>query len=124
MTGRSTHDDRAAAAALEEPRAFLTRTINAIAGLDIEPDGNFFEAGLGSLELMRLHESICLWLGREVPVSVVFRHPNLQALARYLAADAPPTARAAPEPATAGVAGPEARRKLRARIQRRRREER
>lgn len=65
-------------------------TIRAMLGRPIGPDENFFEAGLNSLALVRLHEVSTRELSIVVPVTVLFAHPNLRSLRRYLAGENAP----------------------------------
>lgn len=62
-------------------------TIAVILGRSIGPDENFFEAGLTSLDLVRLHEVGTRQLTTELPVTAMFAYPNLRALRRHLAGD-------------------------------------
>ncbi|WP_327085651.1 acyl carrier protein [Nonomuraea sp. NBC_01738] len=71
-------------------------------GRALDPELNFFEAGLDSLALVELHEEIVRELAVELPVTALFTHPNLTALARLLAqGSAPPR----PDTARRRVAG-------------------
>ncbi|GIH80014.1 acyl carrier protein [Planobispora longispora] len=51
----------------------------------LDPDLNFFEAGLNSLALVELHDEITTTLGIDLPATALFTHPNLAALARLIA---------------------------------------
>ncbi|NUR32299.1 MAG: acyl carrier protein [Hamadaea sp.] len=62
----------------------IEATIGIILGRSIGPAENFFEAGLRSLDLVRLHEVGARELTVEPPVTVMFAYPNLQALRRHL----------------------------------------
>jgi hypothetical protein len=70
-------------------RAFLAIevTIEVILGRPVGPDENFFEAGLTSLDLVRLHEVGTRQLTTELPVTAMFAYPNLRALRRHLAGE-------------------------------------
>lgn len=59
-------------------------------GRALDPELNFFEAGLDSLTLVELHEEITSTLGVELPVTAMFTHPNLRALGRLMAQGAAP----------------------------------
>lgn len=59
-------------------------TIRAVLGRSIGPTENFFEAGLTSAVLVHLHEVARRELSTDLPVTVLFAHPNLRALRRYL----------------------------------------
>ena len=66
----------------------------------IGPDTPFYEAGLGSLSLVRLHTALQRALGREFPLTTLFAHPTEAALSAHLAELAgvrPSTARRAAE---------------------------
>jgi hypothetical protein len=54
-------------------------------GREIAPEENFFDAGLNSLALLQLHRAIAADVPVPFPVTALFRHPNLRALAGYLA---------------------------------------
>ncbi|MGI5489574.1 acyl carrier protein [Microtetraspora malaysiensis] len=53
-------------------------------GRVLDPDLNFFEAGLDSLALVELHEEITSTLGLSLPVTAMFTHPNLRALSHLI----------------------------------------
>lgn len=67
-------------------RALLDEVIREITGSGVALDANFFEAGLTSASLVRVHERLLTRLSRSLPVSVLFKYPNRRALAEYLAA--------------------------------------
>lgn len=81
-------------------------------GRPLDPDLNFFEAGLDSLALVELHDEIIAALGVDLPATALFTHPNLAALGRLLAQGG------APARADAGRRRPVAgsRRDIRARL--------
>ncbi|GIH91284.1 acyl carrier protein [Planobispora siamensis] len=54
-------------------------------GRPLDPDLNFFEAGLNSLTLVELHDDITTALGVDLPATALFTHPNLAALSRLIA---------------------------------------
>jgi acyl-CoA synthetase (AMP-forming)/AMP-acid ligase II/aryl carrier-like protein len=56
----------------------------------LRDDENFFDAGLNSVLLLRMHVRLTRALGRDFPVTALFAHPNLRALAGYLDGSAPP----------------------------------
>ena len=75
-----------------DPATGATSTLMAIEhavrtalGRPIGRDENFFDAGLTSLGLVRLHRASTSGLADPFPVTVLFAHPNLRALHRYLA---------------------------------------
>ncbi|MFC4117873.1 acyl carrier protein [Nonomuraea zeae] len=53
-------------------------------GRALDPDLNFFEAGLDSLALVALHEELTSTLGLSLPVTAMFTHPNLRALSHLI----------------------------------------
>jgi aryl carrier-like protein len=83
-------------------------------GRDLGPDENFFDAGLTSIGLLRLHGQLLAEFGDRVTVSTLFAHPNLRAIAGYLA---PGTTEVRTRPGRAGRgrhgAAAEARRRIR-----------
>jgi hypothetical protein len=85
-------------------------------GRPIGRDENFFEAGLTSLSLVRLHEECVRGLANPFPVTALFAHPNLRELRRFLENGA----RRQPSRVVAGGVRPHrigaARRELRKRI--------
>ncbi|MFI6920968.1 acyl carrier protein [Nonomuraea spiralis] len=60
-------------------------------GRALDPDLNFFEAGFDSLALVELHEEITGTLGLKLPVTAMFTHPNLRALANLITQGEAPT---------------------------------
>ncbi|MFD1931108.1 acyl carrier protein [Nonomuraea mangrovi] len=59
-------------------------------GRPLDPDLNFFEAGLDSLSLVELHDEITTTLGVDLPATALFTHPNLVALGRLIAQGSAP----------------------------------
>lgn len=55
-----------------------------VAGTGIAPDQNFFEAGLTSMTLLRVHARIAAALPDAPPATTLFAYPTLEALARFL----------------------------------------
>ena len=49
---------------------------------------NFFEVGGNSLHAVKVHTRLCQALQREFPITAIFQHPTISALARFLGADA------------------------------------
>jgi hypothetical protein len=71
--------------AAEQALAEMERVLRAMFGRPIRPDENFFDAGLTSDTLVRLHlESTRGWAD-PFPVTAMFAYPNLGALRRYVA---------------------------------------
>lgn len=80
----------------------ITEALAEILGRDAsELDGaaNFFDLGATSLQLVRLRETLRTRLDQTMPMSVFFRHSNIDALAAHLGAAAEdlPKARALPK---------------------------
>ena len=53
---------------------------------------NFFEVGGNSIHAVRVHTRLAQALQREFPVTALFEHPTIAALARHLSPDDPPSA--------------------------------
>ena len=68
-------------------------------GVAVGPHRTFFDAGITSAMLLRVHEELVGRLGRELPVTALFRYPSVAALARHLAAPEAPTGPPAAPPA-------------------------
>jgi hypothetical protein len=62
----------------------IERAICDVIGRSIGRDENYFDAGLTSLGLVRLHRASTRELADPFPVTVMFAYPNLRALHRYL----------------------------------------
>ena len=66
----------------------IRATVARIMGLDKshapEPQQGFFDMGLDSLMAIELKNSLVASLGRTLPATVVFQHPNIDALAGYV----------------------------------------
>jgi hypothetical protein len=62
----------------------LQQAVERHAGHRVEPDENFFDAGLTSLAMLALHAELVGTHGLELPLLALFQHPNLAALAGYL----------------------------------------
>ncbi len=54
-------------------------------GTRLGPDTDFFDAGLTSLALLRLHEAVRAQAGPALEIADLFRHPTPRRLAEYLA---------------------------------------
>jgi hypothetical protein len=62
----------------------LARLVAEIVGVELPVAENFFDAGLNSMAVVRIHAVLSELLGNEFPVTAMFEHPNLTALARFL----------------------------------------
>jgi len=80
--------------AMEELVAEVWREVLEVDAVDC--DANFFDAGGSSLLLIEAHAKLQSRLGAPLPITALFEHPNVRALARSLAArsDASEEARA------------------------------
>lgn len=83
-------------------------------GRPVDPDENFFEAGLNSMALVELHADITGVLGIDIPVTSMFTRPNVRALGRLLEGPREPVRDEPSRPRPAGGG----RRDVRARIRR------
>lgn len=75
----------------DELLAFLRQTISSVMGLEneysLENENDFFSLGMDSLQALRVHSLIMKTLnthGAQVSHNVVFEHPTLHALTKYL----------------------------------------
>jgi phthiocerol/phenolphthiocerol synthesis type-I polyketide synthase E len=86
----------AAARAVEAPAreylAALHAMVEEILGNTVPAQQNFFEAGLTSLTLLRLHQELRRRLGIRLPVTDLFARPSIAALAAHLTRLEPPVA--------------------------------
>jgi acyl-CoA synthetase (AMP-forming)/AMP-acid ligase II/acyl carrier protein len=96
----------------------LTALVREVIGTDVAPTENFFEAGLSSVTLVRLHAVLNERLATDLPVTAMFEYPNLAALARFVATGAPerPAALVTAAGRTPGDGHAERRRQMRQRI--------
>jgi natural product biosynthesis luciferase-like monooxygenase protein/amino acid adenylation domain-containing protein len=69
-------------------RRVVRDTLRQVMPGGIPADTPFYEAGIGSLELLRLHTLLRESLGQEFPLTVLFSHPTESALVRHLSAQA------------------------------------
>lgn len=99
-------------------RALLDGLIDETTGLRLPPDANFFEAGLTSENLVRLHAALEERLGRDVPLTDLFKYPNRRTLARHLVHPVVPAVPTGPA-LTGGAPRAHDRRILRSRIRER-----
>jgi hypothetical protein len=87
-------------------RDLLDETIRSVAGFPVDLDAGFFEAGLTSALLLRVHRDLEAVLGGDIPVLLLFQHPTRRVLARRLAARAHGAAVGAAATSPAGRTGP------------------
>ncbi|WP_080671505.1 non-ribosomal peptide synthetase [Salinispora cortesiana] len=66
----------------------LTQVVRDVVGYDIPAEENFFDAGLNSMTVLRLHAVLRDRLGINLSVATMFAYPNLAALARHIGRDA------------------------------------
>ncbi|MEV6174972.1 amino acid adenylation domain-containing protein [Streptomyces sp. NPDC051954] len=57
----------------------------------IDPDKGIFELGATSMTALQAHKIICAGLGREFPLSTLFRYPTVRGLAGFLRDGSPTT---------------------------------
>lgn len=62
----------------------VAEMIEARLGRPVDPDENFFEAGLNSMALVELHADLTGELGLDFPVTSMFTRPNVRALSRLV----------------------------------------
>jgi amino acid adenylation domain-containing protein len=62
----------------------VASAFGAVLGRAVPPDASFFELGGGSLDAGRVCARLASRLNRPVPVSVLYRHPTVAALAAHL----------------------------------------
>jgi acyl transferase domain-containing protein/acyl carrier protein len=93
-------------------QTFITAEVRRVLGLAkgarVEPGQSFFEMGFDSLMAVELRTSLQQALGKNLPASLAFEYPNLDALTTALLADLGPSAEAeeAVKPAAESVAPP------------------
>jgi acyl-CoA synthetase (AMP-forming)/AMP-acid ligase II len=96
----------------------ITRLLRSVTGADVPRDENFFDAGLNSMTLVRLHALLCEQLATDFPVTAMFEHPHPTALARFLADGPRPIPPREVRRPPQGGEGAHQRRQLRQRIRR------
>jgi acyl carrier protein len=64
--------------------------VKELLGRGIGPDENFFEAGLDSLTVVRLHTLMSRRLGTTLPVTALFTHSNVRQVAALIADSSEP----------------------------------
>ncbi|MBG0566372.1 non-ribosomal peptide synthetase/type I polyketide synthase [Actinoplanes aureus] len=62
----------------------VRRVFRSVLGRDIDQWARFYEIGVDSVGLVRLHEALRRALGVSFPKSAMFEHPSMAALTRYL----------------------------------------
>ncbi|MGC5014093.1 acyl carrier protein [Streptosporangium sp. DT93] len=62
----------------------VAEMIEARLGRPVDPDENFFEAGLNSMALVELHADLTGELGLDFPITSMFTRPNVRALSRLV----------------------------------------
>ncbi|MFI9331436.1 amino acid adenylation domain-containing protein [Kitasatospora sp. NPDC052868] len=72
-----------------ELRALLRAEVAALSGTRVDRDGGddrapFYELGLGSVTMVRLHRALGVRFGAELAVSALFEHPSIAELADHL----------------------------------------
>ncbi|WP_067654382.1 acyl carrier protein [Nocardia harenae] len=51
---------------------------------EIDPDGLFLEVGLSSVQAVEISDSLQRWLGRDLPPTLAYDYPTINAVAAYL----------------------------------------
>ncbi len=65
-------------------KAVVTILCNALGLESVDVDANFFDLGINSIQLLRVHAALCKHFGRVLPVVEMFRHARVSTLAEYL----------------------------------------
>lgn len=97
----------------------LRGVADAALGRPMDVDANFFDAGLDSITLLRLHKLLVQELGRDLPVTALFSHPNIRALSTQLSDDSATTREVAVRPrgeVTSSTSTADRRRAIRAQL--------
>ncbi|NUR27833.1 MAG: AMP-binding protein, partial [Catenulispora sp.] len=81
--------DQPAAAEPADPESEIEEIVLTVVREELERDEvgittNFFEIGVDSLIVVRLHWRLRSALNREIPLTALFEHPNIRSLARRL----------------------------------------
>ena len=98
-----------AVASLDQVRAMVEREVGQLLGFGrrrVEPTRGFFQMGMDSMMASRLRNRLEVLLGRKFPVSIIFEHPTVVGLARFLAGEPDETLASAPPPAAPEPAAP------------------
>ncbi|ONI91596.1 hypothetical protein ALI22I_08255 [Saccharothrix sp. ALI-22-I] len=69
---------------LRPSEAVISEVLHDIAGRAVGPDENFFEAGINSIALLRVHTRLQEALERELPALALFTHTTVRSLAAHL----------------------------------------
>ncbi len=83
-------DNRAEVSATRRPpgttptERLLQELVAGLVGTRVAADRNFFDAGLTSLTLLHLQHRVVQHLGTDVPVTALFAHPSVSALAAFV----------------------------------------
>lgn len=110
--GAATPDASGRALDAHEIEAWLTQRIGVRLGvppIQIGTGTPFFELGLGSLDAVELAVELERWLGRRLSPIAIYNHPNIEALAHWLADPSPrpsatlPAARTATSDAASNI---------------------
>ncbi|MFY1691163.1 acyl carrier protein [Plantactinospora sp. WMMB782] len=72
----------------DDLRRLLDEIVRDATGVRVPLDDNFFDAGLTSESLARVHHALTTRLGRELPIEALFRYPNRRLLAQHLVSGA------------------------------------
>lgn len=101
-----------------ELAVLLDRLIREVTGVATGIDTGFFEAGLTSVQLISVVDRLQSQLGRDLPITDLFRFPSRRALARRLAevAGVAPESRSSTPVSPTGSHTAQNRRALRAQI--------
>ncbi|MEM6278219.1 MAG: amino acid adenylation domain-containing protein [Verrucomicrobiota bacterium] len=92
---------------LHRENSLVESLVTEITGIDQPPqDANFFDLGMSSLEIARLHEKLEQALGRDIPITTLFQHTTIHSLRRSLegAASATPITTAETGPSSSDIA--------------------
>ncbi|MFD7092900.1 amino acid adenylation domain-containing protein [Streptomyces sp. NPDC059896] len=90
--GAGAAQDAPAAEPVEELVARVWESVLSVSRVD--RDKGFFELGASSMSALSAHQMLCEGLGREFPLSSVFRHPTVRRLAAFLKGESPREVRA------------------------------
>nr|WP_256106154.1 non-ribosomal peptide synthetase/type I polyketide synthase [Streptomyces sp. ODS05-4] len=78
----------------DDVEALVTRAWSEVLGhRAVDPDRGIFDLGASSMTALEAHKLICAGLGREFPLSALFRYPTVRQLAAHLQGGHAPAAR-------------------------------